>query len=134
MTDIHREIRERVDAFVRDILKLSNQAAIERISFVLSQTGAPGQRPRGRGAKRTRREIEELAQTIVDYVESTPGQSVEQMSEAMGVPSGDLSLPIRKLIRARKLRSEGEKRATRYYPAGEEEALPKRRAKVRRRR
>jgi hypothetical protein len=42
---------------------------------------------------------------------------MEAIGKALGAPTKDLNLPIKKLLASKKIRSEGHKRATEYFPA-----------------
>jgi hypothetical protein len=68
-----------------------------------------------RSGKRSKREVEELTDRLLEYIERYPGQRMEQISAGLGVPSRDLSLPMRNLERENHLRVVGQKRATCYY-------------------
>jgi hypothetical protein len=41
---------------------------------------------------------------------------MEVITKALGTPTRDLNLPIKKLLAAKKIRAEGHKRATEYFP------------------
>lgn len=76
---------------------------------------APPKRPFG--AKRPPDELAKLTETLGEYVKAHPGLRIEPISRALGAPTKELNLPIKKLIAANKIRSEGHKRATEYFPA-----------------
>ena len=42
---------------------------------------------------------------------------MEAIGKALGTPTKDLNLPVKKLLAAKKIRVEGQKRATEYFPA-----------------
>jgi hypothetical protein len=70
-------------------------------------------------AKRTPDELAKDKDAILKHVKSNPGQGIEQIGRALKRPTSDLSLPMKKLIdEDGSVRTEGEKRATRYYPKG----------------
>ncbi len=54
-------------------------------------------------------------EVVVAYVAKHPGQSVEQIKKALGVEKKALQLPIIRLIEAKKLKTTGQKRGTRYF-------------------
>ena len=70
------------------------------------------------GEKRAPEELKRITDQLGAYIKANPGQGIEQISKAMHTPTKDLTLPIKKLLQARKIGSKGEKRATRYYPRG----------------
>ena len=65
--------------------------------------------------KRTARQIATLRTRILKWLASNPGSTVEVMSEALKVPTKDLSVPVKQLLDGKKLRKRGQRRATRYY-------------------
>lgn len=130
MPDIQREINDRIDAFVTDITELAKKAAYETLSTALEHglTGGvdgrrlpklavPTTRRRRKGGKRSPDEIAETADALLDYIRQNPGQRMEAIAKAMGSSTKDLTLPIKKLLSANKVKVEGQKRATSYYPA-----------------
>jgi hypothetical protein len=136
MPDIDKQIRDRINSFVYELTELVRRSALDTISSALSGEGgagahkhgtgrsarqpkAVGSLSRGRGGKRSADEIEAMASNVLAHVKSNPGQGVEQISQALGVPSRDLTLPIRKLVTTGKLATQGHKRATKYFMAGE---------------
>lgn len=135
MADIDRQIRDRINSFVYELTELLRRSALDTISDALRGNAAAtagklgGQRAgrgkatavarRGHGGKRSADEIEAMAGNVVQYVKANPGKGVEQISQALGVPSRDLTLPIRKLVGTGKLSTQGHKRATKYFPPGE---------------
>jgi len=69
------------------------------------------------GAKRPPAEIAKLTERLGEYISSNPGLGVEVIGKALSTPTSELTLPIKKLLAAKKVRFEGHKRATRYFPA-----------------
>jgi hypothetical protein len=51
-------------------------------------------------------------------IQANPGLRVEQIGRTLGAATKDLTLPLKKLLSQRLVRSEGQRRATRYFPAG----------------
>jgi hypothetical protein len=135
MSDIEAEIRQRIQAFVAELEGLVRQAAVEAVAHVLGSGGAAGaprragrgsvpaaamsaSRPR-RGGKRTAEELEQLSEEIFRYLGAHPGLGVEQLSRSLDVDSKVLTLPIKKLVSGGRLRTEGQKRATKYFVVSE---------------
>jgi len=83
--------------------------------------GAPAKKPaavkRPLGAKRPPEEIAKLVERLGQYIQQNPGQGVEVIGKALNTPTSELSLPIKKLLGAKKIRFEGQKRATKYFPS-----------------
>jgi hypothetical protein len=69
---------------------------------------------RPKGAKRSTEELEQLKSTLIGYVKKNPGQRIEQIGEALGVPTRELVLPMRKLIGEKAVKAKGHKRSTTY--------------------
>jgi hypothetical protein len=42
---------------------------------------------------------------------------MEAIGKALGVPTRELNLPIKKLLAAKRVKTQGHKRATEYFPA-----------------
>lgn len=126
MNDVNGRIRERIEAFVTEISGLIRQAALDSVAEAL---GGAGGAPLGggvrftldadarRSGKRSREEIDSTTSLVMSFVEAHPGQGVEQIAQALGADTRGLTLPIRKLVAAGKLTTEGQKRATKYFPA-----------------
>jgi hypothetical protein len=130
-------IAQRVQAFVTEITELARQQALETLSaaLVAGGGGARGRvgRPRnGHGAvrvvarrgrdrsgnRRSPEEIDRASQALLSEIQANPGLRVEQIGRTLGAATKDLTLPLKKLLSQRMVRSEGQRRATRYFPAG----------------
>lgn len=145
--DINKQIEERIRAFAEELNDLVRRAAVESVQDALG-TGAArrvgGTAParaattratRGAGA-RGRRSLGQMAGTIEavrDFIAANPGARMEQMTAALGQPAARLRGPVNKLIEDGVVRKTGEKRATKYYPAGRGGAASRRSAGTKRR-
>ncbi len=72
------------------------------------------------GAVRGRRSSTDLGQmgaTLLAYVKANPGQRGEQIAEAMDTDSKTIRRPMQKLIDDGAVRTKGQRRGMRYYPA-----------------
>jgi len=134
-TPIDAQLRARIDAFVADISAAVRASALDAVREALGSPGSapakrgPGRPPRAdasdapaaapkRAAKRGKRTPEDVAmmgEVVVAYVAKNPGQSVEQIGKALGVKTKELALPIIRMIAAKKLRTTGERRGTKYF-------------------
>jgi len=136
MDNLQNEISARVEAFVAEITELARAAAYQTLSSALDSPiaigggAAPMLRGR-RGGKRTAEEIAQMADAFLAYVTANPGQRMEHIARELGLATPELTLPVKKLLADGKLRVEGQKRATQYYPAdgGSGPAKPTRAAK-----
>lgn len=128
-SQIQHQVNQRIQGFVTEITELARKAAYETLSAVLTQ-GVPGKagardaglgralqlRPR-RGGKRSPDEIAATADVLLQYIRENPGQRMESIATAMSSSTRELALPIKRLLRGRRIQVQGQKRATSYYPA-----------------
>lgn len=68
-------------------------------------------------ARRSEEALAHAMDAVVGYLTLTPGVRMEQLGEALAMPTKDLVLPVQRLLMEGRIRREGEKRATKYYPA-----------------
>jgi DNA-binding NtrC family response regulator len=130
MSNTDTAIRETVEAFVEQLTALIRGAALESVQEVLNGGGAPatrrGPKPgraaakpvstrRQKGAKRAPEELEALVKKLHAYVTKNPGQRIEQVGQALGIATKELSLPVKKLVAEKRLTTKGHKRATTYF-------------------
>ncbi len=66
--------------------------------------------------KRTPAQIEKIATRALAAITKKPGRGIEAIAKAMKIESKSLSLPVRKLISDKAIRTKGERRATTYFP------------------
>jgi len=135
MNDLSDQISKLVDEFVNQVAQLARKAAMDTLSTALGGAvpGLGNGRGRGRpgrigriavpsasrlpkGAKRPPGEITQLKERVFDHITSNPGQRIEQINKELGTSTRELSLPLKKLIGDGAVRTEGEKRATTYFP------------------
>ncbi len=126
MDDLDRRIRQRVDAFVEELTELIREAALESVKEALGGA-AKGSAPKPKrapravakkaaGGKRSAAELARFEQAIVELVQKNPGTRADQIAKTLGVATKDVALPMKKLMSRGELSSEGQRRATRYYP------------------
>jgi hypothetical protein len=142
MSDLPQQISGLVEEFVSKVTGLARQAAMEALNGALGapsaggagrgarnargggQAGAPAASVRrgaaaGKpGAKRPAEEMARIKDQVLAYVTANPGKRVEHIKVDLGHPTKDLALPIKKLIAEGAIKSQGEKRATAYFPGG----------------
>ena len=124
MPDFQREINERIDAFVSEITDLAKKAAQETLESALGsvrrggvKAALPATRTRRKSGKRSPEEIQETADTLLEFIRENPGQRIEAIAKALGTTTKDLTLPTKKLLQSNAIKVEGQKRATSYYPS-----------------
>ncbi len=144
--NLTHEIESRIQRFIGELNELLRKQALQAVSDALTTNGAPvrrgpgrppGPRPsilgtgaapsapkatrgrsRRRGEKRTQEELAQLENTLENHVRSNPGQGIEAIGKAIGYDTGELSRPMKKLIERGAIRTEGAKRATKYFIGG----------------
>lgn len=146
MPSVHDEIRARIDAFITDLATLVRTTAVEAVHQALGGVSAAvvipvaampqkktrtqaARRPaaatapapraakrRAPGEKRNPGEIQGLVDKLASYIGGHPGETMETIRDALATASTDLAVPAKKLIAAGKIRAEGEKQFTRYFP------------------
>ena len=135
------QIRSLVDRFVADLATVIRQEALEAVRGALGDATAPARRgpvrsektatraPRkkaGRRKKATSRKggrrspegVAALGETVLAHVRANPGQRLEEIGRELGMPTKELKRPIPNLMEAGELRTEGQKRGTKYFAGG----------------
>jgi len=121
MANYQSEVQKLVDDFVTQLAELWRRQAIDSLTGVGGGRGgnrAAGLslgRVRGRGAKRTADELDQLADQFIEFVTKNPGLRIEQINKQLGTTTKDLALPIRKLLADGDLKAKGKKRSTQYF-------------------
>ncbi len=140
-----KDASSRIAALAADFVAQLQEIAKDELLAMLG--GAAGGRAkslnlrgasRGRGAKRDAGALEQLGERFLAFVKANPGKRIEEAHAQLGTTTRDLALPIRKLIASKAIRTEGKRRATRYFPAGgsgasSASASPKNKSKKRKR-
>jgi hypothetical protein len=122
--NLDQEIRARIQSFADELAELVKRAALESVRSALGggavsapvrqRRAAPARARRG-GGKRSPEAIEELANKLFAHIKSNPGQRIEQIGGALGAPTKDLALPVIKLLKQKKIKTTGHRRATKYF-------------------
>jgi hypothetical protein len=123
MSDVNRQIRDRIEAFVAELDGLVRESLVETIRGAFGREGNGRRRGRGRPAvargrrgKRTSDQIVATSKVILTQVRRQPGQGVEHIARVLKTSTKDLMLPIKKLLAEKQIRTTGVKRATKYFP------------------
>lgn len=116
--DFQRLINQRIEEFVADITELARKHAVQTLADALQiPTAGPSTAERGGRRKRSPAELERQKEDLLGFLEENPGAKMQDIAAEFGVTPRSLTLPMKKLIADGAVRSEGQRRATRYYPA-----------------
>jgi len=159
--NLDQDIQDRIQSFLGELSGLVKKSALEAVQAALTDGGparkrrGPG-RPRGSGrrgpgrpqktirrarravartGKRVRRsaeDLEKIATRVLAHVKVNTGQRLEEIGAALKSDTAILKRPIANLLAAKKLRTEGQKRGTKYFAGAKRGGAGK--AKARRRR
>jgi hypothetical protein len=83
-----------------------------------ASAAAPKAARGGKRAKRSSEDVQAMADSFLAYVTSNEGQRLEEIAKGMSVSSKELKLPVITLLQARAVRTEGQKRGTKYFSGG----------------
>ena len=143
-TPTDQSIRSRIDTFLTELSGLVRKVALESVHEALSGGTTPRRRrgpgrPRGsrrrgpgrprkagrrragrprRAGKRVRRSSEDLAKIgarVLAQVRSKAGQRLEEIGRALRTDTAVLKKPVADLLKAKKLKTKGAKRGTKYF-------------------
>jgi hypothetical protein len=114
-----RPSRRAAQAATAAARKSASARAVPSRGRALGHVGGrkPAARKRAPGEKRPPAELVKLTDKLGDYIKSHPGHRMEAIGKALGVPTRELNLPVKKLLAGKKIRVQGHKRATEYFPA-----------------
>jgi transcriptional regulator with GAF, ATPase, and Fis domain len=139
--NIEDEIQSRINSFVAELNGLVRKAALAAVQNALKGDSSPPRqqaRPQVRakrapqarraaplrepskaarkpGEKRPQAEIRALTERALDYIQRNSGQGVEHIAKGLGTTTRELSLPMKRLLKEKRISAKGEKRATRYF-------------------
>jgi hypothetical protein len=134
--DLDTEIQDRISSFLSELSLLVKRQALEAVHEALGEataprrgpgrprmTAMPGRKPRRMATrfakgKRIRRSSEELAKIgarVLTQIRSKAGQRLEEIGRALKTDTAILKKPIADLLKAKKLKTQGKKRGTKYF-------------------
>lgn len=69
------------------------------------------------GAKRTPEQIAKTAAKLLAFIAANPGQRAEQIADGTKISTGEMALPIKRLLAEKKIKASGVARGTTYVAA-----------------
>ena len=126
MSDINKQIDQRVSAFVQELTALVKQAAIAAVSNGLGTSGGGGKRAAGRAlavgkpAGRIRRSANQIAAgvaSVLGFIKSHPNSTSEVIRVELGMPRPVVRDALDRLMEGKKIKMKGMKRAATYAAA-----------------
>jgi hypothetical protein len=69
----------------------------------------------GKRGRRSAADVEQVASQVLAYVQGNPGERLEEIGRGLKVDTAGLKGPIKVLIGTGRLRTEGQKRGTKYF-------------------
>jgi hypothetical protein len=135
--DVRNAVEVLVDWFMAEVVQAAREAALDSLAAALGPEAVvrlrdrasrtqvvpatepvPIPRSRTKGAKRPHAELVGIVDRVRAFVAAHPGLRVEQINQLLGTTTREVALPLRKLVHAGELRTEGVKRSTVYYTSG----------------
>lgn len=110
-----------IDRFVNELSVIAREEAASLLLQGLNGRTTKATRTNGyraKGAKRPAQDLEAIQTKALGYIQSHPGERIEQINAALGTSTKELALPIKKLIASKAIRTEGQRRATKYFAGG----------------
>ena len=126
----------KVDSIIADFVVALRQAIAQEAAeaFMVAGGGGaglggngrqkPGPKPKGllnaaqksggAGNRRSPEAMEKQSNQILGYIRKHPGQRAEDIGKALGLSTGEMALPIAKMLSEGSLKKKGIKRATTY--------------------
>ncbi|HEV8244453.1 MAG TPA: hypothetical protein VGP93_01665 [Polyangiaceae bacterium] len=140
----NNEIQQLIQSFAAQLEAAAKKAALEQVlatlggSMPATKRGRGPGRPKGstnklaaavapsataimpvrKGKRRTAEDVEAMGTTLVDYVKANPGQRADEIAKALRTDVGTMRLPMQALLAAKKVKTQGQRRGTKYFVAG----------------
>ena len=128
------DLERQIEALVREHVATLRRKAEAAVLRAFSQTAAPmprsrgqtmgpapaacatGRAPRPCGAPPLPRVLSATAERLYAAVCAHPGEGMSTLAAALGMTARQLKRPMRQLRQAGRIRSVGQRQATRYFP------------------
>ena len=121
-TKSHQDLAERIERLVQEHIESTRSAAKQAVERAFLGTGAsPRRAPRSSKTSDARKrrassEVAALGERLYKAVCATPGAPMTVLSKQLGASARELHRPMSQLKRSGRVRSVGERHATRYFP------------------
>nr|WP_240672847.1 winged helix-turn-helix domain-containing protein [Corallococcus coralloides] len=118
-------LEAKIERLVREHLlaqQLLVRAAVERAFSALSVSPGVATQRRRTGVRRPSSAVADLAERLLEAVQACPGETMAVLTARMGEKSRALHRPMMRLKKEGRVRSAGERNATRYFPMGKKAA------------
>jgi len=125
-TTTAQALSERIERLVEEYIsetRIAAQAAMDRAFANSAGSRAKKQEPHARRRPSRRRpsaELGALSERLYAATCNAPGETMMVLAPSVGCSARELQRPMALLKRAGRVRSVGQRQATRYYPMGEE--------------
>lgn len=80
-------------------------------------SSSPRASGRQKGEKRPPALLAKTTSELLGHIKSHPGERIEQIALGLGLSTQELKLPTLKLLAARKVKTKGQRRGTKYFAA-----------------
>lgn len=124
-TKIPATLEAKIERLVREhwvTQQLLVKAAVERAFATLAPTSDVVTQRRRTRIRRTSSAVADLAERLLEAVQACPGETMTVLAARMGEKSRTLHRPMMRLKKEGRVRSAGERNATRYFPMGKKAA------------
>ena len=96
----------------------SGKAEGEGLGSQLRDRPPAAQPSTGRRTRRSAASLETVGAKVVAFVKANPGLRLEEIGRGLGADTAGLKLPVKELMGSGRLRTEGQKRGTKYFVGG----------------
>ena len=145
LSDTDKVLRSRIEEFVDELAGIIREAALASVQEALAGDAparrgpgrprkagrrGPGRPPKagrrgpgrprkaGKRLRRSSADLEAISTKVLGHIKANPGQRLEEIGKALGTATKILKRPIAKLLSGKALRTEGQRRGTKYFAGG----------------
>lgn len=118
-TNLSQQIEQLVQAHLTAIRAEAEAALAGAFASVVGvgETATAKRRPSfGTSKRRSRKELNVVAERLLELVVANPGASITALAPKLGLSPRELQRPMGHLKRAGRVRSVGQRHLTRYFP------------------